>query len=351
MNILIDVGHPAHVHLFRNAARIWIDRGHRVIYAARDRKLVPELIKAYGFDYRIVSKARKSQVGLLYELIEHDWNLLKLAVDFKADIMIGTSISITHAAKIHPSRSIVFNEDDIDYLKSFAVLAYPFADAIVVPECLHDKRTPRYITYDSYQELAYLHPNHFVPDPAVLHELGIGQNERYFVIRLVALKSHHDTGKKGISDRTRRRLINLLSKYGKVFITAEGLIPEELKQYQLPTPPERIHHVLNYAAMLVSDSQTMTIEAAVLGTPAIRCNTFVGLCSVIEELEHRYELTYGFSPEQEGRMLSKIEELLALPNLKAEWASRRKKMLNEKIDLTAWMVNFIENYFLIQTLK
>ena len=49
MNILIDVGHPAHVHLFRNAARIWVEHGHRVIYATRDRKLVPELIEAYGF--------------------------------------------------------------------------------------------------------------------------------------------------------------------------------------------------------------------------------------------------------------------------------------------------------------
>ena len=351
MNILIDIGHPGHVHLFRNAARIWVDRGHRVIFAARDRKLVPELIKAYGFDYRIVSRARKSKLGLLYELIEHDWKLLKLAIDFRADILIGTSISITHVAKIHPSRSIIFNEDDIDYLKSFAVLAYPFADAIVVPECLRDKRKPRYVTYDGYQELAYLHPNHFVPDPAVLQELGIKRNERYFVIRLVAFKAHHDNGIKGISDRTRRKLINLLSKYGKVFITAEGFIPEELQKYQLPTSPDRIHHVLYYATMLVSDSQTMTIESAVMGTPAVRYNTFVGLCSVIEELEHSYGLTYGFSPEQESRMLSKIEELLALPNLKTEWARRQGKMLKEKVDLTAWMVDFVENFPLVQTRK
>ena len=242
MNILIDVGHLAQVHLYRNAARIWINRGHKVIFATRDRKLVPELIEAYGFDYRIVSRARKGQLGLLYELIEHDWKLLKLAVDFRADILIGTSVSITHVAKIHPSRSIIFNEDDIDYLRSFAVLAYPFADAIVVPECLRDKRKSRYVTYAAYEELAYLHPNHFVPDPAVLHELGIKRNERYFVIRLVAFEAHHDTGRKGISDKTVQRLINLLSKYGKVFINTEGVTPEELRKYQLPTSPDRIHH-------------------------------------------------------------------------------------------------------------
>ena len=88
----------------------------------------------------------------------------------------------------------------------------------------------------------------------------------------------------------------------------------------------------------------MTIEAAVLGTPAIRCNTFVGRCPVIEELEHRYELTYGFLPHEEGRMLNTIERLLDTGNLKGEWLRRRDNMLKEKIDLTAWMVPFVEDY-------
>jgi predicted glycosyltransferase len=96
--------------------------------------------------------------------------------------------------------------------------------------------------------------------------------------------------------------------------------------------------------MLVSDGQTMTIEAAVLGTPAIRFNTFVGLCSVIEELEGKYELTYGFKPTQEEAMFAKIESLLKRNDLKKEWALRREKMLAEKIDLTEWTVNLLENY-------
>lgn len=33
-----------------------------------------------------------------------------------------------------------------------------------------------------------------------------------------------------------------------------------------------------------------------------------------------------------------------MPNLKEEWQRRRQKMLSEKIDVTAFMVWFIENY-------
>lgn len=99
-----------------------------------------------------------------------------------------------------------------------------------------------------------------------------------------------------------------------------------------------------YATMLIGDSQTMTSEAAVIGTPAIRSNTFVGRISYLEEEEHKYNLTYGFLPTNSEAMFQKIDELLALPDLKATWQERRMKMLEDKIDVSAFFVWFIENY-------
>ncbi len=96
--------------------------------------------------------------------------------------------------------------------------------------------------------------------------------------------------------------------------------------------------------MLIGDSQTMTSEAAVLGTSSIRCNSFVGRISYLEEEEHKYHLTYGFLPEQSEAMFEKIDELLSMPNLKEEWQLRRQSMLQDKIDVTAFFVWFIENY-------
>lgn len=344
MNILIDIGHPAHIHLFRNAASRWIKKGHKVVFTIRDRDIIPALMRSYKLEYSVASKAKTSRLGLLYELVEHDWNVLVAAKKIKADILLGTSVSITHVSKLLGVYSVVFNEDDEDYLNSFKFLAYPFADTIIIPDSLRDRITNKHVTYSGYHELAYLHPNHFIPDTSVLSELDVVAGERYFVVRLVSLKAHHDAGHAGLAEDTRRKIVQLLSQYGKVFVTAEGKIPDDLVQYKLPVSSDRMHHVLSFASMLVSDSQTMTIEAAVLGVPAIRYNTFVGLCSVIEELENKYGLAIGFRPDQERQMFEKISALLDNPNLLEEWSKKRQKMLDEKVDLASWMEEFIENY-------
>jgi predicted glycosyltransferase len=96
--------------------------------------------------------------------------------------------------------------------------------------------------------------------------------------------------------------------------------------------------------MLIGDSQTMTSEAAVLGTPAVRCNTFVRRISYLEEEEFKYNLTYGFLPSDSEAMFQKLQELLSMPDLKQEWKRRRAIMLADKIDVTAFFVWFIENY-------
>ena len=73
----------------------------------------------------------------------------------------------------------------------------------------------------------------------------------------------------------------------------------------------------------------------------------VGECleiSVLEELEHKYGLTYGIKTDQPERLFEKINELLAMPNLREEFQLRRQKMLADKIDVTAFLAWFIENY-------
>ena len=101
-----------------------------------------------------------------------------------------------------------------------------------------------------------------------------------------------------------------------------------------------------YATMLIGDSQTMTSEAAVLGTPAIRCNTFVGRIHYLEEEEHSYQLTYGFRPEHSEQMFAKIQDLLSMgtESLKTEWNIRRQRLLQDKIDYTKFLIWYVENY-------
>jgi hypothetical protein len=129
-----------------------------------------------------------------------------------------------------------------------------------------------------------------------------------------------------------------------VLITSEGKMDQELEKYRVRVSPEKIHDLLYYAQMFIGDSQTMTTEAAVLGVPAIRCNSFVGKddMSNFIELEEKYNLIFNFSDSEEA--LKKALELIQISGLKNEWSKKREKLLGDKIDVTAFIVWFIENY-------
>lgn len=345
MKILIDISHPAHVHLFRNAYHEWCERGHEILITARAKDITTRLLDLYEIDYELVSLVRKGILGLAIGLLEHDWGVYQVAKKYKPDVMIGTSVAVAHVSKILPGKSIIFNEDNVDSSPIFAKIAYPFTDYIVTPVTLVDDLGEKNIQYESYHELAYLHPRRFQPDPSILAEMGLVPDDVFSVLRFVSFQASHDIGQKGLSLEGKRELIHQLSKVGRVIISSEQELPEEFEPYRLPIDPHKIHDVLAFANIFVGDSQSMTIEAAILGTPAIRCNTFVGRTPVIEELENEYSLTYGYLPEQESEMLAQVAELLSLPNLKDVWRKRIDKLLIDKIDLTHWMVEFVETVY------
>ena len=240
-------------------------------------------------------------------------------------------------------KSIILDDDDDEVEPLFVKFGHPFADTILSPIDT-PRKSKKTIFVKSYHELAYLHPNHFRPDPNVLEDVGLKEGEPYFILRFNAFKAHHDIGVVGLTIENKRRLVDLLKAKGKVFITTERDIDDEFKSYQLRVSPEKAHSLMYYASMFIGDSQTMTSEAAVLGTPSIRCNTFVGRIHYLEEEEHKYQLTFGFCPEKSEEMFQKIEDLLSMPNLKEVWGERRQKMLEDKIDYAKFLTWFVENY-------
>jgi hypothetical protein len=59
-------------------------------------------------------------------------------------------------------------------------------------------------------------------------------------------------------------------------------------------------------------------------------------------LESKYGLTYGFNTSQKKELLSKIDELIETNELKAIFTEKRQLMLNQKLDVTAFMFEFVE---------
>lgn len=341
MNILIDIAHPAHVHVTRNVYNELIKRGHKVYVTVKDIPSAVTLLDIYKIPYIHLGGKKDSLYKKALLQIMYNLKIWWLVVTRNIHVGFSSSITPAHISRITKMRSILIDDDDDAVEPLFVKWGHAFADFVLSPACII-RSTNKLVSYNGYHELAYLHPNRFTPDASVLTEIGVKEGEKYFVLRFNAFKAHHDVGVCGLSKENKWKIIRLLENKGRVFITTEREIDPEFSDYQLRLSPEKIHSLLYYATMLIGDSQTMTSEAAVLGTPAIRSNTFVGRLACLEEEEHKYELTYGFLPEDYEAMQARIEELLALPNLKEVWEERRKRMLADKIDVTDFFVKFIE---------
>lgn len=344
MRYLFDIGHPAHVHYYRNLAVELEKKGHQVFWTVKEIEVAKRLLDHYGFKYIVLPKKSDGLFGKVWKQLLYDLIILRVCIQKRINIAIGTSVSVAHVSTISWVKSVVFDDDDDDVQPLVTKYVNPYADVLVSPEALLGKRKRKdTIYYPGYHELAYLHPKRFTPDSAVLDELGISPNEPFFIMRFNVFKAHHDVGISGLSLEQKLRLIDELKPYGRILITTERNIEPELKQYQLVVSPEKIHSLMAFATIFLGDSQTMTSEAAVLGLPSLRCNSFAGRISYLEEEEHRYGLTYAFKPENFEALVMKLQEMLQLTDLKAEWQVRRGKMLNEKIDVTAFWAWLIEN--------
>ncbi|MBR1928294.1 MAG: DUF354 domain-containing protein [Paludibacteraceae bacterium] len=342
MNILLDISHPAHVHLLKNVYFYLVNDGHKVYVVAKPTNAITKLLNLYHIPYIPLGGNHDSLLGKALLQISNFFYLWWFVVKHKIEIGVH-GMTVAWVSRITKMHSILTDDDDDDVEPLYVKYAHPYANVILSPKGTK-RKSQKTIYYPSYHELSYLYPKEFTPDVSVLRELGIIDGEPYFILRFNAFKAHHDVGVVGLTIDNKRRLIEYLKSKGKVFITTERNIDDEFKQYQLKVTPDKAHSLMFYATMLIGDSQTMTSEAAVLGTPAIRCNTFVGRIHYLNEEENEYGLTYGFLPNESEKMFEKIDELLSMPNLKREWQERRERMLAEKIDYAKFLTWFIENY-------
>jgi predicted glycosyltransferase len=345
MNILIDIGHPAHVHLFRNFYGEMKAKGHRLYVTVKSLSSATELLDLYGIPYIQIGVKGRSLSGKAFRQILFSLMLLRIARRLSIDIGLGSSISLAHASRFCRMKSVIFDDDDDEIQPLMTKFGHPFADLIVSPSSLECARASRKaLFYPGYHELAYLHPNRFIPDPGVLNDAGIKMGDRYFILRFNAFMAHHDKDVRGLSPAQKLSLVRQLEPHGRVFITTEAKIEPELAGYQLRVSPEKAHSLLYYSTLFIGDSQTMTSEAAVLGVPALRCNTLADTISYLREEEETYGLTYAYKPEEFDRLRERIQSLLNNPDLHSEWQRRRIVMLNDKIDVTAFMVWLVEYY-------
>lgn len=339
MRIVVDIGHPAHVHFFKHFIRESRRQGHEILITAADKDIAFKLLEDYEFDYIKLGSTGKSLWRKIVSVPVLDWKLFKAVKAFNPDLFLGLgSIRATHIARLLGKHSIIFNDTEATIKEH--ILYYPFASRVVSPRCFGRNFGAKHIRYDGYHELAYLHPDRFQPNPQVLEDLGIGKHERIFIVRFIAWEATHDIGQKGFDLDGKRSIIKRLNKEGRVIITSEGELPDEFYHYQMTISPTKMHDVLAFADLYIGEGATMASEAAVLGVPVVFLSTLVH--NYLHEQEDEYQLMHIYNLQRPA--IVKMRELLDQPDLKEEYQRRRQRMLADKIDVTAFMLDFVDKY-------
>jgi uncharacterized protein len=341
MKIFIDIGHPAHVHYFRNFIKLMQEKGHEFFISARDRSIIQYLLNQFKIPFYSRGKGRNGIPGKLWYMLIADLKLLNQAKRFRPDIFL--SFASPYAAQVSwilGKPHIVL--DDTEHAR-FGHMFYKFFSKVFLnPQYFQKDFGANQIQFRSFTELLYLHSNHFSPDEEVLSLLKLRSGEKYILLRFVSWEANHDIGHSGLDFNTKKQLVTLFIEKGyKVFISSESDKPDPFFiPFLINIPPEKMHDVLKFSELFISESGTMASESAILGTPVMYVNS-LPLMGYLSE-EQKAGMLYAY-PSSKG-VIEKVNELLSLNNLKESFQFQNKKMLSDKIDATAFLVWFIENY-------
>lgn len=348
LRILVDVGHPAHVHFFRHPIAEWRRHGHEVRVTSRAKDVTVALLDALGLPHRTLTRVGRGTAGLGREWLRRTFRLRHELRAFRADVVtaIGGGF-IAPAGRLAglPGRravpSVVFT--DTEHVATDRVLTQPWATWIVTPDLFLRDYGPNHLRYRGLHELSYLAPGRFRPDPEVageaLRRRGRSPDDPFAVVRLVSWNAGHDAGHGGFSDAQRRALVERLSEHVTVFVTSEAELPPDLEPYRLRVPPDRFHALLAEARLAVGEGATVATEAALLGVPALYVSSLVGTMGNFTALEEA-GLVECHRDGEPG--VERAVKWVRAPGRVDEWRRRRDRFLAGRVDVAQFASGLVE---------
>lgn len=265
MKILIDIGHPAHVHYFRNLIKNLQLQDHHVLVIAREKEVSQILLKKYGIDFFSRGRGKSGLIGKIIYLFTGSFTVYSQAKKFSPDLFMSAgSMYAAIASKLCGKPHVTL--EDSENLEQIRIYK-PFTDLIIYPKSCTADLGKKGIRIQGFLQSAYLVEDVFSPDPEIFNFLSIPQYANFFLLRFVALNATHDLKLSTTTLDDKKKLIRYLENFGKVFISSESPLPNELEKYAINIPPEKMHDVVYFASAVVGESGAMSNEAAFLGVP------------------------------------------------------------------------------------
>jgi len=345
-NILFFLVHPAKFHYHKVQINQLISNGHRVDILITKKDILEQLVIEENWNYtNLFPEGRKLSfsnviLSVPYFFFVTIFRLLRYTKNKNYDLFIGDLLTIVGLIRCVPT---IFATDDVLSAVPQGAFFYHTATDIIAPFVTNlGPYNKKKIGYYGYKAIAHLHPNHYKPRKENLpKEL---RHNKYFFIRATGFQASHDIGKKGINNNLLKKIIDQILPLGKIIISSERPLPKEFDKYSYNYKKSQINDILSFAELFISDSTTMSSEAAFLGTPSVEYDDYFHEIEQMIELQKKYKLIHCFRTKDDRAFLKKITKLLSENNLKNKYQRRRMKLLEDCIDLSSFLVWFYENY-------
>lgn len=339
MRVFIDLGHPAHVHYFKNIILKLQIKGWKFFISARNKDVTNSLLDYYRITYFNRGTGSKTSLGKLWYILTTDISLFKQVKNFNPDIAISFgTIYAGHVSKMLNIPHIAF--DDTEHATEQQILSNPFCSVILTPKAFKKQFGQKQVRFDGFMELCYLHKNWFKPDKSILNSVGLSEDDKFAIVRFVSWDASHDRGYSEMGLEQKMKLIENLKKVYRVFVSSESEIPNELKADSLNIHPSKLHDLMFFSSLFIGEGGTMASESVCLGVPSIYINP-LPIMGYLEE-QKKAGLLYHFTNIEKD--FSHI--MTIINNFKKDNAYSQKvvSFLNKKIDVSSMLLWFIENY-------
>ena len=223
----------------------------------------------------------------------------------------------------------VISFDDTEFDPLLHLIFPRFSSLIITPNCFQESFGKKHIKFNGYKESVYLSKT---INEKTNHGLStfLKNNKPYILVRFVNHHSTHEVGQNGLTNEDKHHLVNKLGEQYNVVISSEGPLPDDLKDYELNTPIEKIHQVLKNAILYFGESTTMAAESAVLGTAAVLIENKKR--GYIEDLQYKLKTIKTFKTNQVQQALDTAINWLNYPG--SETGKKVRQIMGETTNIT-----------------
>lgn len=339
MTYIFELNHPKHYYQFKYIMQMLKKDGHKIHVLARDKDVLLNVLQEEGVSYEIFGMHAKTLWSKISATPRLVMNYLKIAKRIKPDVIISkASFYGVHVARKVGAKSVIFPDSEVVKLTNHIVA--PMSTCVVTPDTFGLDFGKKHMRVKGLFESCYLAPSVLKPNEEIVKQYGL--KRPYALLRFVGWNANHDVQNSGFSVQQKRALVHTIKTYMHVYISSEKNLPEDMESYRLPTPSATIHHVLAYADLYLGDSQTMATEAALLGTPSIRSNSFVGPNDMTNFiiLEKKFGLLKNI---REYEDVVAVAQEMAEHSQKEEWVKKKEEYFKKVGDTNKEITEILEN--------